>query len=104
MSSTPARQNGPSNDRSLIAAVNAADPKLSRVAVFLPASHGGILRNCQPGSAVASPDRKVWVNKNTKVYHLPSDPWYGKTKNGEYMTLAEAEKAGYRASKENVKK
>ena len=47
----------------------------------------------------ASPDTKVWVNKDTKIYHLPGDHWYGKTKNGEYMSLSDAEKAGYRASK-----
>ena len=40
----------------------------------------------------------VWANKNTKVYHK-DDAQYGKTKNGEFMTEADAQKAGYRLAK-----
>jgi helix-hairpin-helix protein len=42
----------------------------------------------------------VWVNPKTKVFHRQGDRWYGKTKNGKYMTEAEAVAAGYRESKE----
>ena len=42
----------------------------------------------------------VWVNKETKVYHKEGDRWYGRTKQGAYMSEADAMKGGYRASKE----
>jgi hypothetical protein len=43
----------------------------------------------------------VWVNTETKVYHKESSRFYGRTKKGQYMTEADAMKAGYRAAKGN---
>lgn len=53
-------------------------------------------------SAAVAPPAKgmVWVNLDTKLYHKESSRWYGKTKEGKYMTEAEAVKAGYTASKQ----
>jgi hypothetical protein len=45
----------------------------------------------------------VWVNKETKIFHREGDFWYGKTKKGEYMTEADAVKAGYREAKTKKK-
>ncbi len=41
----------------------------------------------------------VWVNLNSRVYHVEGDRYFGKTKNGKYMTVEEAKKAGYREAK-----
>jgi DNA uptake protein ComE-like DNA-binding protein len=45
----------------------------------------------------------VWVNLETKIFHRQGDPWYGKTKKGQFMTEADALKAGYREAKKGGK-
>jgi hypothetical protein len=37
----------------------------------------------------------VWVNLNTKAYHEPGDPYYGKTKHGEYLCPSQAKAQGF---------
>jgi len=42
----------------------------------------------------------VWANLDTNRYHKEGSRWFGATKNGKYMTEADAVRAGYKASKE----
>jgi hypothetical protein len=41
----------------------------------------------------------VWVNTDSGVYHKEGTRYYGKTKTGKYMSEADAQKAGFRAAK-----
>jgi hypothetical protein len=41
----------------------------------------------------------VWANTTSKVYHKPGSRWYGRTREGKWMTEADARKAGYKAGK-----
>ena len=41
----------------------------------------------------------VWVNTDSGVFHKEGSRWYGKTKEGKWMTEADAVKAGFRAAK-----
>jgi len=43
----------------------------------------------------------VWVNSDSHFYHKEGSRFYGKTKQGKYMTEADAIKEGDRASKTN---
>ena len=45
----------------------------------------------------------VWVNLDSGVYHYDGSRYYGKTKNGKYMSEADAVKAGYHPAKNEKK-
>jgi len=48
--------------------------------------------------AAAKAAHKVWVNLQTGIYHK-GGRWYGKTKNGKFVSVDEAKKAGYKPAK-----
>ncbi|MCE9554049.1 MAG: helix-hairpin-helix domain-containing protein [Planctomycetes bacterium] len=56
----------------------------------------------KPAHASSTPPKKgmVWVNTDSKVYHKEGSRWYGKTKQGKWLTEPDAIKAGFTASKE----
>lgn len=52
----------------------------------------------QPAIQRTPGDKPVWVNTSTGVYHPPESRFYGKTTRGQYMSVAQAEKQGFRAA------
>ena len=41
----------------------------------------------------------VWVNTSSHVYHSQKSRWYGKTKQGQYMTEEQAKEDGNRPAR-----
>jgi hypothetical protein len=54
-----------------------------------------------PEPAAKAPPQKgmVWVNTESGIFPREGDRWYGKTKEGKFMTEADAKKAGYHETK-----
>lgn len=50
----------------------------------------------KPDTSLGNPLVRVWVNTKSGIYHCPNTPWYGDTRNGQYMTQREAQTKGYR--------
>jgi len=51
-----------------------------------------------PAPATPSLQTVVWVNTPSRIYHCPGTQFFGSTREGEYMSEAEARARGNRAS------
>jgi len=60
-------------------------------------------KTAKPATPPPAGKDMVWVNTESKIYHKPGSQWYGKTRQGSYMTEAEAIKAGNREAKSRTK-
>jgi hypothetical protein len=74
-----------------VAAAPVAAPPAAAPAPAAPAQ-----KNMPTTAAAGGGPGMVWVNSNSKVYHCPSDRWYGKTKAGAYMSESDAVAKGNR--------
>jgi Helix-hairpin-helix motif len=63
---------------------------------------GDTAQEASPPEGVAKvPPQKgmVWVNTESGIFFREGERWYGKTKEGKFMTEADAKKAGYHEAK-----
>jgi len=51
-----------------------------------------------PAKLSCAGQQPVWATARRHVYHVASDPLYGRTKHGQYMCLRDAVNAGYHAA------
>ena len=86
----------------VMAQVPAAPPAASTAKTAAKEVKDKVTKPAPTAAEIADAKAKglVWVNHNTKVFHKSDAPTYGTTKNGEFMTEADALKAGNRMAKE----
>jgi hypothetical protein len=80
--------------------VGLSKPTIDKLAPMVTV--GDVAKEAPAPEAVAKvPPQKgmVWVNTESGIFFRESDRWYGKTKEGKFMTEADAKKAGYREAK-----
>jgi hypothetical protein len=81
----------------------AVPPPASPIKASGPATPKAATKAAKPVPPPVAGKGMVWVNTESKIYHKEGSRWYGKTKQGSYMTETEAIKAGYRAPKQGGK-
>ena len=89
--------------KSKAAAAETATPAAASNSAATPAATPTAKKHKAPEpqavQAAGGGNGQVWVNTETHVFHKEGTKWYGKTKQGKYMSEAEAVKEGDKAAK-----
>lgn len=86
----------------MLAALTMTPDMRAQATATAPAKAPKAVKTAPTDAEIADAKTKglVWANKNTKVYHKSDAALYGKTKNGAFMSEADAQKGGYKAAQE----
>jgi cytoskeletal protein RodZ len=95
-STANAKSNSKSKSKTKASAVDSSQAPAGDSNAAAPASTSAPVSKPAPAPKPSPGAGTVWVNTDSGIYHKPGTKWYGKTKQGKYMTEADAKKAGYR--------
>src|SRR5277367_5919403 len=93
--------------KSKAAAAETATPAAASNSAATPAATPTAKKHKAPEpqavQAAGGGNGQVWVNTETHVYHREGSKWYGRTKQGKYMSEADATKEGDKPAKNEKK-
>jgi hypothetical protein len=80
--------------------VGVPKPTIERLTPLVTVGAGSKEASTPEPTAKAPPQKgMVWVNTDSGIFFREGDRWYGKTKEGKFMTETDAKKAGYHEAK-----
>jgi hypothetical protein len=91
---TGAKRAGACRGHGGVQAWGAAPSEATTIPVNAPAEPASPPPASRRAAAPSAGSGQVWVNTDSHVYHCPGTRWYGKTKEGTYMSEVQAQAQG----------